>query len=77
MKLYIKPFYVRKPSMFKLVALLNTDNVSEMQKLAIFTYDTQRLFIQLNRISFIAQGYLSNETGPTTNIICLILHILY
>ena len=35
-KLYIKPYYVRKPSMFKLVALLNTDNVSEMQKLAIF-----------------------------------------
>ena len=36
MKLYIKPYYVRKPSMFKLVARLNTDNVSEMQKLAIF-----------------------------------------
>ena len=35
-KLYIKPYYVRKPSMFKLVALLNTDNVSEKQKLAIF-----------------------------------------
>ena len=36
-KLYIKPYYVRKPSMFKLVALLITDNVSEfMQKLAIF-----------------------------------------
>ena len=34
-KLYIKPFYVRKPSMFKLAALLYTDNVSEMQKLAI------------------------------------------
>ena len=34
-KLYIKPYYVRKPSMFKLVALLNTDYVSEMQKLAI------------------------------------------
>ena len=35
-KLYIKPYYVRKSGMFKLVALLNTDNVSEKQKLAIF-----------------------------------------
>ena len=35
-KLNIEPYHIRKPSMFKLVALLNTDNVSEMQKLAIF-----------------------------------------
>ena len=35
-KLYIKPHYVRKPSMFKLVALLNTDNDSEMQELVYF-----------------------------------------
>ena len=34
-KLYIKPYYVRKPSMAKLVQLLNTDNISKMQKLAI------------------------------------------
>ena len=38
-KLYIKPYYIRKPSiklLVQLVALLNTDNVPEMQKLAIF-----------------------------------------
>ena len=31
-----KSYYVRKPSIFKLVALSSTDNVSEMQILAIF-----------------------------------------
>ena len=35
-KLYIKPYYVRKPSMAKLTQLLNTDNIGEMQKFAIF-----------------------------------------
>ena len=35
-KLYIKPYFVRKPSMDKLIQLLNTDNTIEMQKLAIF-----------------------------------------
>ena len=41
-KLYIKPYYVRKPSMDKLIQLLNTDNTIEMQKLAIFI---KRVFI--------------------------------
>ena len=34
--LYIKPYYARKPSMDKLIQLLNTDNIFEMQKLTIF-----------------------------------------
>ena len=41
-KLYIKPYYVRKPSMGKLIQLLNTDNTIEMQILAIFI---KRVFI--------------------------------
>ena len=35
-KLYIKPYYVRKPSMAKLIQHLNTDNTIEMQILSIF-----------------------------------------
>ena len=35
-KLYIKLYYVRKPSMAKLIQLLNTDNTIEMQILSIF-----------------------------------------
>ena len=38
-KLYIKLYYVRKPSMAKLIQLLNTDNISEMQKLALFNFN--------------------------------------
>ena len=41
-KLYIKPYYVRKPSMDKLIQLLNTDDTIEMQKLSIFI---KRVFI--------------------------------
>ena len=35
-KLYIKPYYIRKPTMAILIQLLNTDNISEMRKMAIF-----------------------------------------
>ena len=38
-KQYIKPYYGKKP--FKFTQLLNTDNLSEMQKLVIFL---KRLF---------------------------------
>ena len=41
-KQYIKPYYITKPSMFKFIQLLNTDNVGEMQRLAVFV---KRLFI--------------------------------
>ena len=48
-KLYIKPYYVRKPSMDKLIQLLNTDNTIEMQKLAIFI---KRVFIIYKEVIF-------------------------
>ena len=48
-KLYIKPYYVRKPSMDKLIQLLNTDNTIEMQKLAIFI---KRFFIIYKEVIF-------------------------
>ena len=48
-KLYIKPYYVRKLSMDKLIQLLNTDNTIEMQKLAIFI---KRVFIIYKEVIF-------------------------
>ena len=33
---FIKPYYVEKPSMFKCIQLINSENVAEMQKLASF-----------------------------------------
>ena len=48
-KLYIKPYYVRKPSMDKLIQLLNTDNTIEMQKLAIVI---KRVFIIYKDVIF-------------------------
>ena len=48
-KLYIKPYYVRNPSMAKLIQLLNTDNTTEMQKLAIFI---KRVFIIYEDVIF-------------------------
>ena len=41
----IKPYYVKKPRMFKFLQLLNTDKLSEMQKLATFL---KRLFAIYN-----------------------------
>ena len=38
-KLYIKLYYVRKPSLAKLIQLLNTDNISEIQNLALFNFN--------------------------------------
>ena len=48
-KLYIRLYYVRKPSMVKLIQLLNTDNTIEMQKLAIFM---KRVFISYKDVIF-------------------------
>ena len=33
---FIKQYYVEKPSMFKFIQLINSENVTEMQKLASF-----------------------------------------
>ena len=48
-KLYIKPYNVRKPSMTKVIQLLNTDNTIEMQKLAIFI---KRVYIMYKEVLF-------------------------
>ena len=48
-KHYIKRYYRVKPSMFKFVQLLNTDNIKEMQKLAVFI---KILFIKYNLYIF-------------------------
>ena len=54
-KLYIKPYYVRKPRMAKLIQLLNTDNIGEMQKLAIFI----KMFLIFIRTLYLTSCFLT------------------
>ena len=47
---YIKSYYITRPSMYKFIQLLNTDNLKEMHKLATFT---KHLFITYGEYLFI------------------------
>ena len=36
-KMYLKKYYIVKPSMYKFVTPLNVENIKEQQRLAVFT----------------------------------------
>ena len=71
-KLYIKPYYVRKPRMDKLIQLFNTDNTIKMQKLAIFI---KGVFIRMLYLtSLLYYGYSLLDSGIKVKIYPCAIH---